>query len=62
MIEQFAKVLGILINEIYKITNNYGITIIIFTLVSKIILFPINILIQKNSIKMIKIKPKLEEL
>lgn len=62
MIEQFAKILGILINEIYKITNNYGITIIIFTLVSKIILFPINILIQKNSIKMIKIKPKLEEL
>ena len=51
MINQFARVLGILINEIYKITNNYGITIIIFTLVSKIILFPINILIQKNSIK-----------
>lgn len=62
MIEQFAKILGILINEIYKVTNNYGITIIIFTLISKIILFPVNILIQKNSIKMVKIKPKLEEL
>ena len=62
MINQFANILGILINLIYKITNNYGITIIVFTLISKIILFPINILIQKNSIKMIKIKPKLEEL
>ena len=62
MIKQFANILGILINLIYKITNNYGITIIVFTLISKIILFPVNILIQKNSIKMIKIKPKLEEL
>ena len=62
MINQFANILGILINLIYKITNNYGITIIVFTLISKIILFPVNILIQKNSIKMIKIKPKLEEL
>ena len=68
MIEQFAKVLGILINEINKITNNYGNTIIINTLESKKILFTINNIIQKNiikqknTIKMIKIKPKLEEL
>lgn len=62
MIEQFANILGMLINVIYEFTNNYGITIIIFTLLSKVILFPINILIQKNSIKMVKIKPKLEEL
>lgn len=62
MIGQFANILGILINAIYKLTNNYGVTVIIFTVISKIILFPINILIQKNSIKMIKIKPKIEEL
>ena len=62
MIEQFAKILGVLIKIIYKIIDNYGITLIIFTLISKIILFPINIIIQKNSIKMIKIKPKIEEL
>ncbi len=62
MIEQFAKILGVLIEAIYKIIDNYGITLIIFTLISKIILFPINIIIQKNSIKMIKIKPKIEEL
>ena len=62
MIKQFANILGILINAIYRVTNNYGFTIIVFTLVSKVILFPINILIQKNSIKMVKIKPKLEEL
>lgn len=62
MIEPFAKVLGLLINIIYNFINDYGITVIIFTILSKIILFPINILIQKNSIKMIKIKPKIEEL
>ncbi len=49
-------------NISYKICSNYGMAIIVFTIFAKIILFPINILIQKNSIKMIKIKPKIEEL
>ncbi len=47
---------------IYEICNNYGLTIIIFTFFTKVILFPINILVQKNSIKMVKMKPKLDEL
>lgn len=62
MIKLIANFLGFIMKEIYNIFNNYGIAIIIFTIFSKIILFPINILIQKNSIKMLKIKPKIEEL
>ncbi len=57
-----ANILGYFINFIYKMVNNYGITIILFTILSKIILFPINLIIQKNSIKMVKIKPELERL
>lgn len=62
MITAFAKILGVLINLLYQVFNNYGLAIVGFTLLAKIILFPINILIQKNSIKMIKIRPKIEEL
>ena len=62
MIGILSNILGILINLLYKITNNYGIAIILFSVFAKIILFPINIIIQKNSIKMLKIRPKLEEL
>ena len=58
----FVNFLGYIFNYIYVICENYGVTIILFTIVSKIVLFPINILIQKNSIKMVKMKPKLEEL
>ena len=57
-----ANLLGSIINFVYSICNNYGVTIIIFTFIAKIILFPLNILIQKNSIKMVKIKPKINEL
>lgn len=62
MIQEFSKILGVLMNISYKICNSYGIAIIIFTVLSKIILFPINVLIQKNSIKMLKIKPDIEKL
>lgn len=58
----FVSFLGKIFNYICVICGNYGVTIIWFTIVSKIVLFPINILIQKNSIKMVKMKPELEEL
>ena len=58
----FVNLLGMIFNVSFDICKNYGIAIIIFTMLSKIILFPINILIQKNSIKMVKMKPKIDEL
>ncbi len=54
--------LGYLMKFCYDIIKNYGIAIIVFTLLTKVILLPINILVQKNSIKMIKMKPELEAL
>lgn len=60
--DAFVNLLGFVFNGSYKICNNYGLAIIIFTVLSKILLFPINILIQKNSIKMIKMRPKIDEL
>ena len=62
MIDFIANCFGYLMNLIYSICNNYGITILIFTFITKIILFPVNILVHKNSIKMVKMKPKIDEL
>lgn len=42
----------------FKLVQNYGLSIILFTLITKILLFPVNILTQKNSIKMVNLMPE----
>ena len=54
--------LGWLMSFCYDIFNDYGLAIIIFTLMTKIVMFPISLLVQKNSIKMVKMKPRLDAL
>lgn len=54
--------LGYIMKLCYEFVGDYGFSIILFTLITKIILFPVSMMVQKNSIKMIKIKPKLEAL
>ena len=49
--------LGYLMKWCYQLIGNYGIAIILFTLATKIILMPISVWIQKNSILMVKIQP-----
>ena len=48
--------LGWIMKLCYDIVGNYGVAIILFTLVSKVILLPISIWVQKNSIKMVKMQ------
>ena len=43
----------------YDLCQNYGFAIILFTLLSKIILLPLSIWVQKNSIKMVKMQPEI---
>ena len=45
--------------QCYRLCGNYGIAIILFTLLSKLILMPVSIWVQKNSIKMVKMQPDL---
>ncbi len=54
--------LGYIMKLCYDIINNYGIAVIIFTLLTKVILFPVSLMVQKNSIKMIRMKPRLDSL
>lgn len=53
--------LGYIMWACFKLVGSYGFAIIIFTLITKLILFPLSIWVQKNSIRMIKIKPLLND-
>lgn len=50
---------GIIIGWCYQLVNNYGLTIILFTFLTKVIMLPISIMVQKNSIKMVKMYPEM---
>ena len=53
--------LGWLMQQIYYLTENYGVAIILFTVLTKILLFPLNLKQQKSSAQMQKVKPLLDE-
>ena len=57
-----GKPLGWIMYFCYNLVQNYGVTIILFTIISKIILLPISLLVQKNSIKMVKLQPEIDEI
>lgn len=58
-----AELLGYVVRFIYSITsNNYAFTIIIFTLLTKLALFPLNLKQMKSNKEMQKIKPKYDEI
>lgn len=54
--------LGWLMWLCYKLVKSYGIAILLFTLLSKIILLPLSVVVQKNSIKMIRLQPEINRI
>ncbi len=58
----FVEILGCIMNFCYQIFKNYGIAIILFTIISKIVLLPISIWVQKNSIKMVEMQPDINKI
>lgn len=57
-----ALPLGYVMKWCYSFISNYGIAIIFFTFLSKIILMPLSVWVQKNSIKMVKMQPELNHI
>lgn len=57
-----TRPLGWIIQHIYNLVSNYGLAIIIFTVIIKLILLPLNIKSQKAMKKQQKIQPILKEL
>lgn len=57
-----TKPMGFIIEHIYQLVANYGLAIIIFTLIIKLILIPLNVRSQKAMKKQQKIQPVVQEL
>jgi YidC/Oxa1 family membrane protein insertase len=62
MFEFFANIFGYVLNFIYEIVNNYGVAIIIFTIILKGLMMPMNIKQQKTMKKSAKIQKKSKEI
>ena len=54
-----ANLLGSILNVLYGICGNFGIAIILFTIIIKLCLLPLNIKQQKSIKNMAKVQPKL---
>ena len=58
----FANIFGYVLNFIYGIVNNYGVAIILFTILLKLIMLPISIKQQKTLKKSTKLQEKVREI
>ena len=58
----FANIFGYLLNILYNIVNNYGVAIILFTIIIKLILLPLSIKQQKTLKKSTKLQEKMKVL
>lgn len=54
--------LGLLMKWSWMLVKDYGLAILLFTLATKIVLLPVSIWIQKNSIQMVKLQPEINRL
>ena len=62
VIDFLIELLGHVMRFCYQLTNDYGLSILLFTLVTKFFLFPLSLLTQINSIRMIRLQPELDQL
>ena len=57
-----ALPLGFVMEWCNGFIQNYGISIIVFTLITKIIILPLSVWVQTNSIKMVKMQPDINRI
>ena len=54
--------LGWLMNAAYQITGNYGLAIMVFTLMTKVIMLPLSLWVHSNGIKMVRMEPEVNRI
>lgn len=59
MISFFANIFGYVLNMLYQLVSNYGLAIILFSVILKVVMLPISIKQQKTMKKSAKIQEKL---
>ena len=62
IINWIAIPLGFIMKLCFNLISNYGLAIILFTLITKIIILPLSVWVQKNSIKMVRMQPELNRI
>ena len=60
MFQFFANIFGYVLNFIYEFVNNYGLAMIIFTIVIKLVMLPLSIKQQKTLKKNMKLQEKMK--
>ena len=54
--------LGWLMRVAYSLTGNYGLAVIVFTLMTKLVLLPVSLWVHANGIKMVRLEPAVNRL
>ncbi|MCL2818618.1 MAG: preprotein translocase YidC, partial [Actinomycetia bacterium] len=54
--------LGYVIYAAYALTHSFGWAIVLFTVVTRVVLFPVNVLAHNNAIRFLKLQPALDKL
>ena len=62
MFNFFANIFGFILNQIYNMVNNYGIAIILFTIILKLVMLPISIKQQNTLKKSAKVQAQVKEI
>ena len=56
-----VNALVFVIDQCNALCHNYWIAILLFTFLTKVILLPLSVWVQKNSIKTVKMQPKINQ-
>lgn len=62
MFDFIGNLFGYVLNFFQSFTHNYGISLLLFTIFTRILMFPLTISQQKSSMKMARLTPKQKEL
>lgn len=62
MLKAIAKPFGMLLMWLYEFVGNYGLALILFALIIKVILLPFQIKSKKSTLKTARLQPQMEEL
>ena len=58
----FGSILGYLLWFLYSIVRNYGVSILLFTIIMKLLMFPFSIKQQRSMASQAKLQKKVKEL
>ena len=62
IISAIGSGLGVVMGFCYALVHNYGLSIILFTLLTKIVLLPVSLWTHKNGLKVVKMQPEINRL